>query len=76
MTCTLFTERPGARSMEFAYPHFEADEDLGPARSAAFASVDRNFPDAELIEISTDQPHLREVWIKRAGGWERNGGVH
>ncbi|HLK23305.1 MAG TPA: hypothetical protein VKT30_01460 [Caulobacteraceae bacterium] len=76
MTCTLFTERPGQRQMEFAYPDFQASVDFGLARSAVFASVDRNYPNAELMEIQTDQPHLREVWVKRGGAWERNGGVH
>ena len=76
MTCTLFTETPGSRVMEFAYPDFEAAIDFGLARSAALARVDRMYPDAELIEFQTDQPHLREVWIKRGGAWERNGGVH
>ena len=76
MTCTLFTETPGSRLMEFAYPDFEAAVDFGLARNAAFARVDRNYPNAELIEICTDEPHMREVWVKRSGAWERNGGVH
>ncbi len=74
MTCTLFTEKPDPRLMEFAYPDFEAAVDFGLARNAAFASVDRNYPNAEMVEIQTDQPHLREVWVKRAGAWQRNGG--
>jgi hypothetical protein len=76
MTCTLFSETPGSNLMEFAYPDFEAAVDFGLARNAAFAKVNRNFPTAELIEIRTDEPHMREVWIKRAGAWERSGGVH
>jgi hypothetical protein len=74
LTCTLFSETPGSRLMEFAYPDFEAAVDFGLARNAAFARADRNYPNAELIEIRTDEPHMREVWIKRSGAWERNGG--
>ena len=38
--------------------------DFGLARNAAFARADRIYPNAELIEIRTDEPHMREVWIK------------
>ena len=76
MTCTLFSEAPGFRLMEFAYPDFEAAVDFGLARNIAFARVNRVYPNTELIEISIDEPHMREVWIKRSGAWARNGGVH
>ena len=76
MTCTLFAETSRPSLMEFAYPDFQAAVELGLARNAAFARVDRICPNAELIEISTDEPHMREVWIKRSGAWERNGEVH
>jgi hypothetical protein len=76
MTCTLFTETPGSKLMEFAYPDFEAGAEFGLARTAAFARMSRIYPNAELIEISTDEPHIREVWVKRSGSWARGGGVH
>ncbi len=76
ITCTLFTETPGPSLMEFAYPDFEASVDFGLARNAAFAKADRVYPDAELIEIRADEPHRREVWIKRSGAWARQGGLH
>jgi hypothetical protein len=76
MTCTLFSETPGSNLMEFAYPDFEAAVDFGLARNAAFARVDRNYPKAELMEIRTDEPHMREVWVKRGGAWARSPGVH
>jgi len=76
MTCTLFTETPGPNRLEFAYPDFEAAVDFGLARRAAFARAERVCPSADAIEILTDEPHMREVWIKRSGAWQRNGGVH
>jgi hypothetical protein len=60
--------------MEFAYLGFAGAVEFGLARNAAFASIDRSFPNAELIEIRTDVPHVREVWTKRSGAWEQNGG--
>jgi hypothetical protein len=76
ITCTLFTQTPDPNLMEFAYPDFQAAVDFGLARNAALARVNRNYPNAELIEIRADEPHMREVWVKRGGAWERNGGVH
>jgi hypothetical protein len=69
LTFNFFPAPPGKTPVEIRSETFG---DLENARRVAQQRAAQIVPDAELIEILSDDQSVRELWVRRDGTWERD----